>query len=157
MQLTDERIVQLLHTWPVARLATRNHSDQLKQVPIVFAYHQGKLWSPIDGKPKKGRELSRIENALEHPQASLLLDEYSDDWQQLWWLQLDVSLQVVGLDNEQSTEIIAAANAAVTALEEKYPQYQTVPVLREPPTLLIISINKISSWCFKETNPSREA
>ena len=125
MKLTDQRIEQLLHSWPVARLATRGSDAQIKQVPIVFAYHDGHLWSPIDGKPKKDGELSRIENALQHPQASLLLDEYRDDWQQLWWLQLDVQLQVVRLEDDIAKKLITEARIAVTELEKKYPQYQT--------------------------------
>ncbi len=149
MKLNDERIEQLLSSWPVARLATRNSADQLKQIPIVFARHNGRLWSAIDGKPKKSGELSRIQNAIENPQGSLLLDEYNDDWQQLWWLQLDVSLEVIRLQDEHSTEIISDTKAAVAALEQKYPQYQTIPVLRQPPTLLMMTINHISSWCFR--------
>jgi hypothetical protein len=36
--------------------------------------------------------------------------------------------------------------AALEALEAKYPQYADVPVLREPPTMIAFTLDRITSW-----------
>jgi hypothetical protein len=53
MQISEAGISQRLDTWPVARLATRTTDGRLHQVPLVFARARGRLWSPVDGKPKR--------------------------------------------------------------------------------------------------------
>ncbi len=65
MQIPDPTIESLLERHPIAGLATSGEDGRPHQVPIVFArVFSGrgggwKLWSPIDGKPKSGRELAR--------------------------------------------------------------------------------------------------
>jgi len=130
MQLPQSAIGALLDSWPVARLATLGP--------------EGLLWSPIDAKPKRAGELARVRHLRAHPAASLLLDEYSDDWSRLWWLRVDVTARVV---EPADSGAGAAAAAAVAALRAKYPQYAQVAVLREPATLLELRPVRIASWC----------
>ena len=146
MKLSQSAIEHLLDTWPVARLATTKPGGHPHQVPVVFAYHAGQLWSPVDIKPKGKRELVRVQNALANPVASLLLDQYSDDWSQLWWLCIDVEVRVIRLrDNHQDT-VHRDLTGAVEALRLKYPQYHGTAVLRDPPTLLAMRPLRFSSW-----------
>jgi PPOX class probable F420-dependent enzyme len=146
MKLSQSTIEHLLDTWPVARLATTKPGGHPHQVPVVFVYHAGQLWSPVDIKPKSKNELVRVQNALANPAASLLLDQYSDDWSQLWWLHIDVEIRVIRLrDNHQDT-LHTNVTGAVEALRLKYPQYQGTAVLREPPTLLAMRPRQFSSW-----------
>lgn len=145
MKIPQSLIEKRLFSWPVARLATFNGSDQIHQVPIVFTWHGGKLWSPIDGKPKRGTELTRVKNALARASGSILLDEYSDDWSQLWWLRIDVAIKVIYL-KEASQAIKTEAEHAIAALENKYPQYQNTAVLTHPPTLLCMTPSACNSW-----------
>jgi len=143
MQLPADVIEDRIENWPVARLATSRSDGRPSQVPVVFARASGWLWSPVDGKPKAERELARVRNVLREPRVSLLLDEYEPDWTRLWWLRIDGEARVVRARPETDPEVAEA----VEALRAKYPQYSRVPVLRDPPTLLAIRVEWISSWC----------
>jgi PPOX class probable F420-dependent enzyme len=153
MQLSEQAIAERLESWPVARLASRSHAARLHQVPIVFARSQGRLWSPVDGKPKRGGELTRVRNLRDHPQASLLLDDYRSDWTQLWWIRIEATAEVVEAASARDPDV----RAALVALEAKYPQYASVPVLRDPPTLIAFEPLRIVSWAASPPRPSGPA
>ncbi len=144
MELPGPLSERLLDTWPVARLATLGPDGAPHQVPIVFARRGATLYSPVDGKPKRGGELARIRNARRDPRVSLLLDEYHGDWQRLWWLRVAGEARVVEpADPELDREVADA----VAALRAKYPQYERVPVLGPAPVLLAIRVLAQRSWC----------
>lgn len=147
MRLPSATIERLLDSWPLARLATLTPEGRPHQVPIVFARLHGLLWSPIDAKPKAPVELARVRHLRANPAASLLLDDYAEDWSRLWWLRVDATARVVepaGLSADPEAE------AAVAALRAKYPQYARVAVLREPPVLLALAPQRIESWCASQ-------
>ena len=144
MRLPESVIEGLLDTWPVARLATLAPAGRPHQVPSVFARVAGLLWSPIDAKPKAPGELARVRHLRANPAASLLLDDYSEDWSRLWWLRVEVTARVVEPGNP---DVDPEAAAAVAALRAKYPQYARVAVLREPAVLLELRPVRIASWC----------
>jgi PPOX class probable F420-dependent enzyme len=143
LKLAQDEIENLLETWPVARLATVSANGRPHLVPVVFARWAERLFTPVDGKPKSASELKRVRNARECVAASLLLDAYSEDWTQLWWLRVDAEIEVVE-PREDRDELVSGA---VAALRRKYPQYETVAVLRDPPTLLALRPDRITSWC----------
>jgi PPOX class probable F420-dependent enzyme len=142
MQLSEDAITERLERWPIARLASRARDGRLHQVPIVFARSGGRLWSPVDGKPKRGAELTRVLNLRAHPEVSLLIDEYSSDWRQLWWIRIEATAEVLQPASTDELEV----SAALEALEAKYPQYASVPVLRAPPTLIAFEPGRTVSW-----------
>ena len=142
MRLSAERVERLLTEWPVARLATVAPDGRPHAVPIVFAPHEGTVYSPIDGKPKSGRELARVRHVRTEPRVSLLLDDYDRDWQRLWWLRADGLARIVLAPTADAPELAGP----VAALRAKYPQYSDVPVLRDPPTLLAIELTTVTSW-----------
>jgi PPOX class probable F420-dependent enzyme len=144
MRLPDSAIERLLDTWPVARLATLTPEGRPHQVPIVFARVHGLLWSPIDAKPKAPVELARVRHLRASPAASLLLDDYAEDWSRLWWLRIDATARVVEPAMLEADTDVAAV---VGTLRAKYPQYGRVAVLRDPPVLLELRPLRIESWC----------
>ncbi len=144
MKLPEDLIEHRLANWPVARLATVGARGEPHQVPIVFVHLRGALWSPVDGKPKSGNDLVRVRNARERPAVSLLLDEYTEDWERLWWLRVDASAQV--LESEVPAQE-ARFVAALEALGAKYPQYAEVPMTKGRATLLAFRIERVRSWC----------
>ena len=146
MELGQRQLDSLLDAWPIARLATVSPDGRPHLVPVVFARFAGRFVTPVDGKPKRGSQLARVRNARETPAASLLLDGYSDDWTQLWWLRVDATIEVVEpvVDGDTRDEFVSGA---VEALRQKYPQYQSVEVLRDPATLLALRPDRITSWC----------
>lgn len=140
--LPSTTVDQVLDLWPVARLATSGPNGP-HIVPVVFARGVDVLWSPIDGKPKRGGPLQRVKNVMLEPRAAVLIDAWDSDWSRLWWLRVDVTASVVNIGSNPDAETVAA----VAALEAKYPQYQEIPVLGEPPMLLRLAIQNTQSWC----------
>lgn len=141
MKLERAAIEQILATWPVARLATLGESGRAELVPIVFAESAGALWSPIDGKAKRGAELARVRNLRRDTRVCLLLDQYDADWSKLWWLRLDGRAEVASADS-------ADARAAADALRAKYPAYASgaTALFSGEPTLIRIEVEKRFGW-----------
>ena len=149
MRISKSVIEYLLTTWPVERLATLNVDGSPHQIPIVFTWHDGCFWSPIDGKPKQKAQPTRVRNAIANPTASLLIDKYDDDWTQLWWIRADLEITVVQL-HEADTETLEIARQAKRKLEEKYLQYDSTPGLRKPAIILSMRPTALTSWCAAE-------
>ena len=72
----------------MARLATTCPHGRPHIVPIVFALEGDTLYSAVDRKPKRSQTLQRIENARARPDVTILVDHYTEDWAQLWWIEL---------------------------------------------------------------------
>jgi PPOX class probable F420-dependent enzyme len=139
MLLPAGEVERILETRPRATLAALGPGGEPWQVPIVFARAAGRLWSPVDGKPKRGTALARLEHVRRDPRVSLLLDHWDADWSRLWWLRLDGRARVVTTADVDLAPI-------ERALRAKYPQYATLPLFSGPPTLLEIEVTRIASW-----------
>ena len=119
----------------VARLATIDPNGRPHLVPLVFAVAESRIYSAVDHKPKRSKALKRLENIAENPAVSLLIDEYDDDWSQLWWIRLDGTAKVVETGPEWER--------AVTHLADKYPQYRGHP---PDGAVVAVSIDRIVGW-----------
>ena len=120
----------------VARLATVDADGQPHLVPIVFAVAGDRLYTVVDGKPKRTTALRRLANVAANPKVSVLVDHYADDWRELWWVRADGSARIVPIDS-------AEGRTALRLLTERYPQYaETVP----PGPVLAIDIARWVSW-----------
>ena len=143
MELPDDAIEAVLERWPTAALATHGARGP-HAVPIVFARAADALWSPIDGKPKRGGELARLRNIRRDPRVALLFANYDADWSRLWWLRADGAAQI-----RTAAQPIAGAEeaSAVAALRRKYPQYEHVALLGPDAQLLRIAVTARVGWC----------
>jgi PPOX class probable F420-dependent enzyme len=103
----------------VGRLATVRPDGGPHVVACCFAVQGDRLWTAIDAKPKATTRLQRLDNIRAHPRASLLVDHYEEDWDELWWVRADGSAAVVEAGVEH--------DAAVGALVAKYLQYEVAP------------------------------
>ena len=65
--------VEMLATARVARLATADRTGQPLVVPVCFALIEGRLYSAVDAKPKRTRELRRLRNVADNPRVSLVV------------------------------------------------------------------------------------
>ena len=143
MELSRDAIEHLLDSWPVARLATLRPDGSPALVPVVFVRNAGRLWLPVDGKPKRegAGELARVAHIRRNPRVALLLDQYEADWSALWWLRFDGAAELVG-------ERGMGFDAALGALMKKYPQYDHTPLFRPgaPPTLIAVGQLRVTSW-----------
>jgi PPOX class probable F420-dependent enzyme len=119
----------------VARLATIDPDGRAHLVPIVFVLDGETLYSAVDSKPKRSRRLRRIENARERSEVTVLVDAYSEEWRELWWVRLRGRARVLESGEE--------AEHALALLAAKYEQYE-----REPPGVPVLAIDVVEwrSW-----------
>lgn len=137
--LEPSLLARVLDHVPVARLAVLGDDGGPEVMPIVFARVGDRLFSPVDGKPKSHGRLARLRHIEAHPRVSLVLDHYCADWRQLWWVRLSADARIaVGDDVDWQ--------AAVAALERKYPQYQSTPLFLGEPTLICFDPRAVRSW-----------
>lgn len=120
---------------PVARLATAAADGRPHLVPVVFALHDGVVYTAVDAKPKTTQRLKRLANIEQNPQVSVLVDHYTEDWTQLWWVRAD-GLAAIHHDDDTT-------HAAREFLRAKYPQYQSVSL---PGPVIAIAVRQWSSW-----------
>jgi PPOX class probable F420-dependent enzyme len=119
----------------VARLGTVREDGEPHIVPFVFALQDDTIYSVVDEKPKRTKGLQRLANIAAHPRVTVLVDEYEESWDRLWWVRVDGHARVVseGPERDRAVELLAA----------KYPQYRD-----EPPTgpAIIVDIDRWRSW-----------
>jgi PPOX class probable F420-dependent enzyme len=130
----------LLDAMPVARLALNDLDGLPEALPIVFARVDDSLWSPIDGKPKgPAGAMGRLARLAHSPKVMLVLDHYTEDWSDLWWLRLRAEAEIIVGKHPEWLP-------AVDALAAKYPQYQVTPMLKDEPTMLRFTWQAINWW-----------
>lgn len=112
----------------VARLATCDLQGQPHVVPVCFAYDGRSFYSPVDRKPKRTplERLARIRNLRANPGVALLVDQYDEDWDQLWY-------------------ILVRGHGESDPLRKKYPQYASRQLLPEDAPVIRIHPVKIIS------------
>ena len=103
-------------------------------LPVTFALAAGAIWSAVDDKPKSTREPARLRFLRDDPRTALTVDRYSDDWDELAWVQ------VLG-----TVELLAASDAAagLEALASKYSQYRQAP---PPGPVLRLDVVRCLHW-----------
>jgi len=116
----------------VGHLATVRPDGGPHVVVCCFAVQGDRLWTAVDAKRKTTTRLQRLDNVRAHPRASLLVDHYEEDWDELWWVRADgaAAVLVEGAEHE----------AALAALAAKYPQYA-----RSPPRGAVIAV-AVERW-----------
>lgn len=118
----------------MARLATADADGRPHVVPIVFAVVGDVLWTAVDDKPKRTRELRRLANVRANPCVAVLVDRYDEDWSALWWARADGSARVVDA---------ADAPEALAALAARYEPYRRAA---PPGPLLQVTVERWSGW-----------
>ena len=139
LDISPDLLAQVCARWPIARLATLSAHGTPHVVPVVFCAHDGCIYSPIDGKRKTTTKLRRLANINANPAVSLLIDSYTDDWEQLWWLRIDGNA-------DYYAPAPAAANAIADRLLGKYPQYCDPDLRFDPTTYLRVQPASVAGW-----------
>ncbi|MCV7282042.1 TIGR03668 family PPOX class F420-dependent oxidoreductase [Mycolicibacterium flavescens] len=120
---------------PIARLSTVGPQGAPHLVPVVFAVHDGVVYTAVDAKRKTTRRLRRLVNIEANPQVSLLVDHYEDDWSRLWWVRADGNAEIHTSGEELAT--------GYTLLRRKYPQYERL-ALDGP--VVTVAVTRWASW-----------
>jgi PPOX class probable F420-dependent enzyme len=121
----------------VARLATVDASGAPSVVPICYAFDGDILYTPIDEKPKRVSPLriKRVRNILANPKVALVIDDYSENWDELSYVMIRGLAEVI----EPAAEGAADHSRALLLLRDKYPQYRAMaldarPIIKITPT-----------------------
>lgn len=124
----------LLETERVGRLGFLDDEGAPRVLPVTFAVAEGVIWSAIDQKPKRTGEPARLRFLRRDPRAALTVDRYSDDWEQLAWVQVLGSVRILD---------VSEGAAGLAALSEKYEQYRKEA---PPGPLLALTPERCLSW-----------
>jgi PPOX class probable F420-dependent enzyme len=125
---------------PVVRLGTADGRGRPHIVVVTFAVDGDMIYTAVDQKPKTSTALKRLRNVGENPWVTMLADEYSDDWETLWWVRADGRAAILA-DQRQMA-------APLRLLTSRYRQY-----LEAPPTgpVLAVTVERWTGWTATAT------
>ncbi len=132
-----------------ATLATVGASGRPRLVPICFVLGSDapdgrpRLHSPLDEKPKRSadpHELARVRDILILPEATLLIDRWSEDWSRLGWLRLECRAELL---EPEPREVEEHADA-IRTLRIKYEQYASQRLEERP--IIRFTVDRAVSW-----------
>jgi PPOX class probable F420-dependent enzyme len=138
-----------ISTARTATLATIAPTGRPRLVPICFVVGadapdgRPRLYSPIDEKPKRSddpHDLARVQDLLVLPEATLLVDRWSEDWSQLGWVRLDCRGELLEPEPREREEHAAA----IEALRAKYQQYAEHRLENRP--VLRLTVDRVVAW-----------
>jgi PPOX class probable F420-dependent enzyme len=123
----------------VGHLATVDTRGRPHALPVCFALVDGTIFTPLDEKPKRVPDdrLQRVRDILANPSVCLVVDRYSENWDELAWLQVRAEAELLPIESSGREPIIQA-------LRDRYPQYQRMALERRP--LLKLVPRRIVSW-----------
>ncbi|HEX9132933.1 MAG TPA: TIGR03668 family PPOX class F420-dependent oxidoreductase [Ktedonobacteraceae bacterium] len=136
--LTEEEVA-FAHRQRVARMATANADGQPHIVPVCYAFDGLRFYIPLDEKPKKVEEskLRRVRNIEARHEASLLIDQYDDDWSRLGYVLVHGRAGLL-----QPGDPLHAL--ALLLLRERYVQYRAMELERH--MVIAITPDSVTSW-----------
>jgi PPOX class probable F420-dependent enzyme len=138
MQLPEQEARRRLREARVLRLATVDAEGTPHQVPATFAAYDDVLVIAVDQKPKRHQNLRRLRNIAANDRVCVLVDEYAEDWTQLWWVRADGLARVLqGPDREAPLDRLAA----------KYPQYVAD---RPGGPVIEIRVTRVTGWSYSD-------
>jgi PPOX class probable F420-dependent enzyme len=120
---------------PVVRLGTADAQGRPHVVVVTFVVDGDMIYTAVDQKPKTTTGLKRLRNVGENPAVTMLADEYSDDWEALWWVRADGRAEVLA-DQRQMA-------GPLRLLTSRYWQYR-----EKPPTgpVLAVTAERWTGW-----------
>jgi PPOX class probable F420-dependent enzyme len=134
MKLTDSVARRHFVDSRVAHLATADEDGKPHIVPITFVVVGDQIVHVVDDKPKRSTDLQRIRNITANEWVAVLVDQYDDDWNRLWWSRADGVAEVWYDDRRERY---------VDLLAEKYPHYRTS---RPTGPMIVVNVRRWTGW-----------
>jgi len=103
----------------VGRMGLLDEEGAPRVLPVTFVVTEGRIWSAIDQKPKRAGEPARLRYLRRDPRAALTVDHYSDDWEELAWVQVLGTVRI--LDQAEGAPGLGALSAKYEQYREKRP------------------------------------
>ena len=125
----------------VARLATVDQQGHPHVVPICFAYRSGVFYTAVDLKPKRVpvKDLARVRNIRTTRQVALVLDEYRENWNRLWYVLVRGKARLIPESARKERA------KAIRQLRAKYAQY-AAGILPDNAPIIRITPERIAVW-----------
>ena len=105
---------------------------------MCFAFDGAALYSAVDDKPKRTRELRRLRNVTANPHVSIVVDHWDEEWSRLCWVIVEGLADVL-------TEGPDFARA-IDALCAKYEQYRAMDLRRDRGAVVRVRPQRILAW-----------
>ena len=138
LRLTEDEVA-FVQAQRVARLATSDADGHPYAVPVCYAFDGERFYTPLDEKPKQVSDaaLRRVRNLQARGEASLLIDQYDDDWSRLGYVLVASAAELLAPG--------APAHAtALALLRARYPQYQAMALEQRP--IIALAPQRVTSW-----------
>jgi PPOX class probable F420-dependent enzyme len=134
-------VQKILKNARVARLATLDDKSWPHIIPICFVYDGNLFYTAIDQKPKRvpPERLARLQNIRAVPRVALLIDEYQEDWTQLWYVLIRGKARLIPKSAHKERA------RAIRKLRAKYPQYARGMLADDAP-IIRITPERTTSW-----------
>jgi PPOX class probable F420-dependent enzyme len=128
-----------VHGQRVGRLATADADGHPHVVPVCYAFDGERFYTPLDEKPKRvaGKELRRVRNIEARHEASLVIDQYDDDWSRLGYVLVYGRADLLAPGDELHVQ-------ALVLLRERYAQYREMALERQ--LVIVITPERVVSW-----------
>lgn len=136
---------EFLRAARVGRLATASGDGRPLVVPVCYVFDGALIYSAVDAKPKRTRELRRLRNIAENPPVSLVVDEWDEDWARLRYVIVEGRADLLTDGAEFSL--------AIDLLVAKYPQYRTLGLPRDTGVVIRITPDRILPWAYESPAP----
>jgi PPOX class probable F420-dependent enzyme len=151
----DKKILTLIESARIGRLATASSNLQPYLTPVVFVIEQDTIFIPLDDKPKTTatEQLKRAKNIRENPRVSLLVDHYEENWKNLWFVML-IGRATLLYQNGKHQTTNENMNRIQSMLVEKYSQYTKIGIGK---LYIKIKIDKTIYWKFNQTTKNVES
>lgn len=128
-----------VHRLRVARLATADEHGSPHLIPVCYAFDGIRFYTPLDEKPKRvaTTKLRRVHNIEARHEASLLIDQYNDDWSQLGYVLVHGHAALLKPEDEAHAH-------ALTLLRSRYVQYRAMALEALP--VIVVVPDSVVSW-----------
>ena len=138
METASPEAAAFIGTQRVARLATAEPGGQPHVVPVCFVYDGARFYSAIDRKPKQTTPLGlkRVRNILANGKVALILDQYTERWQELAYLMVQGTARIIEAGPERER--------AIALLRAKYHQYREMALESAP--VIEITPHRFIAW-----------
>jgi PPOX class probable F420-dependent enzyme len=133
--------VAFLDAQRVGHLGTVDSAGRPHVLPVCYVCLGGRVYTPIDEKPKRGEQIAmrRVRNVLAQPSVCLTVDRYDEDWTRLAWLQVRGLAALVHDPDER--------RVAIAALRARYPQYRDMAL--EERLLIGVIPDRVVEWRYQ--------
>lgn len=140
-QKVSGAVQKMLKEARVARLATLDAKSRPHIIPVCYVYDGKLFYTAIDQKPKRvpRERLARLQNIRAVPRVALLIDEYHEDWTQLWYILIRGKARLIPKSAHKEHAW------AIRKLRAKYRQYEGGTLADDAP-IIRITPERTISW-----------